>query len=136
MENSEAKKQAKVKIIIDGELDREINTGSLLLISDDGTFSIGIEGLIGVCQCVHETVHHFSKALVGIENDTPFDIEKAKMLQLLEARLTVACMCSAMCSFGEQHSLKEFSDMADTLNEIFNKQIDKIDRFKVYDIED
>lgn len=136
MGNDVERKQAKVEIIIDGELDREIDTGSLLLISDDGTFSFGIEGLIGVCTCIHDTVHHFSKALIGIENDTPFEIEKAKMLQLLEARLTVACMCSAMCSFGEEHGLKEFSDMADTLNEMFNRQLDEIDRFKVYDIED
>lgn len=135
MENSYEKKQVKVKIIIDGEPDREIDTESALIIDDTGTFSIGIEGLIGVCQCIHETVHHFSKAIIGIDDDMPFDMEKAKMLQLLEARLTVACMCSAMYSFGEKHGLKKFSDMANTLNEMFNKQIDKIDRFKVYDIE-
>lgn len=136
MGNDVERKQVKVKIIIDGEQVREIDTGSLLLIDDNGTFSMGIEGLLGVCQCVRETVHHFSKAIIGIDADTPFDIERAKMLQLLEARLTVACMCSAMYSFGEKHGLKKFSDMADTLNEMFNRQIDKIDRFKVYDIED
>lgn len=135
MESSDEKKQVKVKILIDGEPDHDVDAESVLLIDDKGTFSFGIDGLTGACTCINEAVHHFSKALVGIENDTPFDIEKAKMLQLLEARLAVACMCSAMYSFGEQHSLREFSDMADNLNEMFNRQIDEIDRFKVYDIE-
>lgn len=136
MASEDVKHQVTVKILIDGKPDRELTTESMMLIDDKGTFSYGIKGLTGVATYIQEAVHHFSKAVIGIENDTPFDIEKAKMLQLFESRLMVACLCSAMYSFGETHDLQEFRDMADKLNTMFGAQINEIDPYREYDTED
>lgn len=119
-----------VKIIVDGECVHESDTHGVLVIDDNGSYSMNIDGLVGAIFMICEVSNHFSKAIVDIDYGAPFDIAKARFFEQLKARMMLTAMCSSMASFGETHDLKEFQDAA---NELHDKAIELLD--KINDIE-
>lgn len=125
-----------VKISVDGECVHEGNTHGVLVLDDNGSYSMNVDGLVGAVTMICEASNHFSRAIIDIEDDTPFDIAKAKILELLKARLMLAAMCSSMFAFGEIHDLKEFRDTANELHDKAIEILEKIDGIKLEDTED
>lgn len=134
---SDAKdKQVQVKVYVDGECVHDSVTSSLYISDDDGTYSMNIDGLIGAVAEMVEVSHHFSKAIIDIKDDTPFEMFKAKVLELLKARMLLTAMCSSLTAFGEGHDLKEFRDTADKLHDTAVGILEEIDTIKMADDED
>lgn len=134
---SDAKgKQVEVKVYVDGECVHDSVTSSLYISDDDGTYSMNIAGLIGAVTEMVEMSNHFSKAIIDITDDTPFDMWKAKVLELLKARMMVTAMCSSLTAFGENNDLKEFMDTADKLHDKAVEILEEIDTVKMADDED
>lgn len=129
-------KQVVVKVYVDDECVHDSVTNSLYINDDAGTYSMNVNGLVGAVAMICEMSNHFSKALIDIENDTPFDMAKAKILELLKARLMLAAMCSTMAAFGETHDLKEFRNTANELHDKAIEILEKIDSIKIVDDED
>lgn len=134
---SDAKgKQVEVKVYVDGKCIHDKETKSLYISDDGGTYSMNIDGLNGVVTEVMEVSNHFSKAIIDIKDDTPFEMDKAKILELIKARMMVTAMCSSLDAFGEAHDLKEFRDTADKLHGKAIEILEKIDSIKIEDDED
>lgn len=116
-----------VKISVDGECVHEGDTHGVLVIDDNGSYSMNIDGLLGVIAMIRETSNHFSRAIIDIEKGEPFEMTKARFLELLKARLMLAAMCSSMSAFGEIHDLKKFRDAANELHDKAVEILDKMD---------
>lgn len=122
-----------VTVSVDGKCVRERDTHGLLVIDDGGSYSVNIDGLVGAVAMIYEASNHFSKAIVDIDYDVPFDTAKARFLEQLKARLMLTAMCSSIAAFGETHDLKEFQDAA---NELHDKAIEILDKMNDIDTKD
>ena len=125
-----------VKIIVDGECVHEGDTHGVLVLDDNGSYSTNINGLVGAVTMICKASNHFSRAIIDIKDDTPFDMVNAKILELLKARMMLAAMCSSMSAFGEIHDLKEFRDTANRLHDEAIEILDDMDGVKMKDAED
>lgn len=128
---SDVKTNVTVKIYVDGECVHESDTHGVFVIDDNGTYSMNVDGLVGAISYMCEMSNHFSKALIDIEDDTPFEMIKAKVLELLKARMMLTAMCSSLAAFGETHDLKEFRDIADKLHDTTVGILEEIDGIKM-----
>lgn len=134
---SDAKdKPVQVKVYVDGKCIHDKETNSLYISDDTGTYSMNIDGLNGAVTNIMDACNHFSKAIIDIKDNTPFAIDKAKILELVKARMMLTAMCSSLAAFGELHDLKEFRDTADKLHAKAIEILEEIDSIKLQDDED